>query len=262
MENLEIPKNWFEMPIGSEVSIKDNNWEILKRFAIKENDIVKTYGFLIQCKKCGFKKLVNYSTLYSKYVKCEMCFKLSRIGTIAGPYKIIKYDYSKDKKDFYTVECIHCHRQYSGKRYDTSTLKKWNKCIHCDSATDDPGINIWYTSYKYGAKNRNLEFNLSIEDFLDLIKKPCVYCGQPAPERTVSAHKKNSYNIIAQGIDRIDSSKGYSKENCVPCCTICNRMKLDLSKTEFLDKISQIYNFSIEKRSTTIEKTSEEDGTE
>ena len=129
------------MPIGSEVSIEDSNWEILKRFAVKKDEIVKTYGFLIQCKKCGFQKLVNYSTLYSKYVKCPMCFKLSRLGTIVGPYKLIKYDYSKGKKDFYTVECIHCHRQYAGKRYDTNSLKVPQRCIHCNSATDDPGIN-------------------------------------------------------------------------------------------------------------------------
>jgi 5-methylcytosine-specific restriction endonuclease McrA len=30
-----------------------------------------------------------------------------------------------------------------------------------------------------------------------------------------------------QGIDRVDNSIGYTPDNCVPCCTQCNRIKLD-----------------------------------
>jgi hypothetical protein len=27
------------------------------------------------------------------------------------------------------------------------------------------------------------------------------------------------------GLDRIDSKKGYTKDNCVPCCGFCNNLK-------------------------------------
>lgn len=47
------------------------------------------------------------------------------------------------------------------------------------------------------------------------------------------------------GIDRIDSSKDYSSDNCVPCCSRCNIMKLNIPYSEFLDSIKKIYNYRI-----------------
>lgn len=63
------------------------------------------------------------------------------------------------------------------------------------------------------------------------------------------------------GIDRIDSTKGYSADNCVPCCSKCNRMKLDHSIEDFKNHISKIYNHFV-KGSETIENTSTNDGSE
>lgn len=47
-------------------------------------------------------------------------------------------------------------------------------------------------------------------------------------------------DIEAVGIDRVDSQKGYSKGNCVPCCEVCNEMKLDYPVAEWLAKMKQI----------------------
>jgi len=45
------------------------------------------------------------------------------------------------------------------------------------------------------------------------------------------------------GIDRIDNTKSYIKENCVPCCNICNRMKLEMNTQEFIEHIRRIMEF-------------------
>lgn len=37
------------------------------------------------------------------------------------------------------------------------------------------------------------------------------------------------------GIDRLDNSKGYSPDNCVPACQSCNFAKLDQSVEAFLE---------------------------
>ena len=66
------------------------------------------------------------------------------------------------------------------------------------------------TNCKNGAKKRNLEWNLDDENAIILLKQKCYYC--------------NNINEV-NGLDRIDSSKGYSKENCVSCCFHCNSMK-------------------------------------
>jgi len=37
-----------------------------------------------------------------------------------------------------------------------------------------------------------------------------------------------------QGIDRINNNVGYESGNCVPCCNICNRAKLNRDKNAFI----------------------------
>ena len=44
------------------------------------------------------------------------------------------------------------------------------------------------------------------------------------------------------GIDRVDSSKGYEYNNVVSCCKNCNSAKMQLSIKEFKEHIIKIYN--------------------
>ena len=62
----------------------------------------------------------------------------------------------------------------------------------------------------------------------------------------VNKFKKTNELIYVDGIDRIYSTKGYSVNNCVPCCTMCNKMKLNYSLEDFKTQISKIYHYSIE----------------
>ncbi len=50
------------------------------------------------------------------------------------------------------------------------------------------------------------------------------------------------YNFIYNGIDRIDSSKGYIQGNVVTCCRTCNVAKMDMDYKEFINHITKIYN--------------------
>lgn len=71
-----------------------------------------------------------------------------------------------------------------------------------------------YRSAFYNARNKNIAFTITFEDYLEIVKKPCEYCGHELP-RTGS------------GLDRVVCSEGYEKHNVVPCCTVCNRVKSD-----------------------------------
>ena len=83
-----------------------------------------------------------------------------------------------------------------------------------------------FNGYIHGAKQRGLLFRLSFDDFKRFITQQCFYCNnEPTP-----------FN----GIDRIDNSKGYIKNNCVSCCIKCNKMKNTLSKKDFLDQCKKI----------------------
>ena len=110
-----------------------------------------------------------------------------------------------------------------------------------------------YCFYRSGARQRDIEWNLSEKEFKSLIKQNCYYCNEE-PSRHQSVSYRDDYELV-NGIDRIDSNKGYSIDNCVPCCNTCNLMKNTLPKSVFFEKISQIYNHRI-KSSTTISKES------
>lgn len=73
---------------------------------------------------------------------------------------------------------------------------------------------------------RKKGISLSIEQVHELIKQSCHYCGL--------------CHIEVNGLDRIDSSKIYSKDNVVPCCPICNTMKNVLTVDEFYAHIRRI----------------------
>lgn len=82
-----------------------------------------------------------------------------------------------------------------------------------------------YATYKRGADRRGLEFNLSMEDFKTLWNKECYYCNE---------------KVNGIGIDRLNNDKGYTLDNSVVCCQICNFMKHKLNEKEFIFKCNQI----------------------
>lgn len=97
-----------------------------------------------------------------------------------------------------------------------------------------------FLCYKNRAKRKGINFDLSKEEFLDAVSKPCFYCGKTL-SNYMKAGKRNggfSYN----GIDRFDNTKGYVKDNCIPCCINCNKAKLDQTHEEFLNMVESIYS--------------------
>jgi hypothetical protein len=93
---------------------------------------------------------------------------------------------------------------------------------------------ITYSKYISGAKNRNIQFDLSQDEFDKLTNNSkCHYCGI-------------YYDII--GIDRINSKDNnnkmsYNINNCVSCCKECNMMKRELSYNIFINKCKEIYYY-------------------
>lgn len=108
-------------------------------------------------------------------------------------------------------------------------------------AAGESSFNSLYKNYKSNAKKRKIIFLLPREDFRNITKQNCYYCG--AEPAQISKRKKCSYGAyIYNGIDRIDNTKGYELDNCVPCCGVCNCMKWTLSFSEFLSHITKIQN--------------------
>lgn len=95
-------------------------------------------------------------------------------------------------------------------------------------------------SYKAKAKQRNLVFDLDDNLFKEMIEKNCYYCGQAPYSKFKRKWKNKTYYY--NGVDRVDNNIGYTMNNVVTCCKICNYMKRTLSKCEFIEHITKIFN--------------------
>lgn len=93
--------------------------------------------------------------------------------------------------------------------------------------------------YIRSTNKRGFEFSLTPEQFKMLCRGDCFYCGEnPTNNRNFGGNRTLSG---VNGIDRVNPLVGYTEENSVACCKVCNWMKSNLSAEEFIAHIEQIY---------------------
>jgi hypothetical protein len=112
--------------------------------------------------------------------------------------------------------------------------------IHQNGGRRKPhaGLKRIWVVYRTNARKRKLEWALTREQFSSLVRGNCVFCGA-LPSRLIK-HRQKLGDEKFNGIDREDSERGYSPDNCNSCCTRCNLMKLDLSREKFLGHLQRI----------------------
>ena len=105
----------------------------------------------------------------------------------------------------------------SGKSKSCGCLSRERSSLGCDP------YEAIYRNLKRGAVNRGHEVTLTFPQYLSFIGLPCHYCEYDLiwHERIASKYGRNANH----NLDRKDNSIGYSLDNCVPCCWICNEMK-------------------------------------
>ena len=172
--------------------------------------------------------------IYSKqYYKTHKKQIMERVKQYNASHKDKRKGYCKKYSDThrehirnYQKKHLKSHRECSKKYYDSNRElcnERTKKCF------DSNPLNR-YRVYKTSAKYRNIVFNLSREEFSNIITQPCFYCGETS--------------IPYGGIDRMNNEKniGYAINNCVPCCKMCNKIKNKFSKDDFLGQIRKIHN--------------------
>jgi hypothetical protein len=180
----------------------------------------------------GKRSCKNYTN--DEKLMCEECLEKNR-GTDNK-----KYEYSKNNLNI----CLGCGTNIS-ELLDGITSNKVQRCQACYSklraiednrvrnrnypAENYANLDKHYLNYLKSAGLRNMAFELSIEKFKEIVKQPCHYCNE-----------YNDKEVI--GIDRINSAIHYTESNCVPCCQLCNFMKCDISKHDFIAHVHKIAN--------------------
>jgi len=119
------------------------------------------------------------------------------------------------------------------KTCQNEAVRRWqnknkDKVRQYDKARDNT-IDGRYRRYKHEAKRRNIDFNITKNQFKTYWKKKCYFCGG---------------EIKTIGLDRIDNNKGYSIDNLKSCCKVCNRMKGKMSYPNFINHCKKIVSGS------------------
>jgi hypothetical protein len=113
------------------------------------------------------------------------------------------------------------------KKHYINVQKNWVK---------DNLIRYRFLSARYRAKKKAQEFSITEEDIKELLTSQdnkCYYLGIPF---------ENNNDRYSLSIDRIDSSKGYCKDNIRLVASIVNYMKAEYSEEEFWKVIKLLYS--------------------
>lgn len=136
--------------------------------------------------------------------KCKQILEFSSFSKVWGtPWK-------------YCRNCVNTNPKMI--QYKKESSKKWrqqNPLAHMAiKRRYELSDNGRYADAKRRAIKSGWDWNISIEQYLELIKKPCSYC-------------KMSLHNHGIGLDRINNLDCYNIDNVTPCCPMCNVVRGD-----------------------------------
>lgn len=113
-------------------------------------------------------------------------------------------------------------------------------------APGEASFNAMEGQYIKRARKKNWTWELTKEQFREIALKNCFWCNrEPSPRNVYSSSNMSRFIsdrgwIKVNGIDRIDSNKGYEIKNCVPCCIECNLSKSNKTAKEFFEHCKRV----------------------
>jgi hypothetical protein len=172
------------------------------------------------------------------------------IGKEFGKLTVVRFiEFRKTPKSAKVpmVECrCECGRLKVASLWDIRTGKT-KTCSFNHPHYEDrslPAFNSLYNNvYKHRAIDKGLEFSLTKEEFKILIQQTCHYCGSPPRGNMLRKTGNRISQLIYNGLDRKDSGNGYTIENVVPCCGICNHAKHTMPYAEFIGWLDMLTAF-------------------
>jgi hypothetical protein len=172
-----------------------------------------------------------------------------------GRLLVLEKDNSKLGRTFWKCQCecgliksIRAENLIKEKTKSCGCLHLKVRIANCKSFGRKGGLNSYkgenvavtnaiFSRYNANALLMKREFALDKAHFTKLIVSPCSYCGS----LPIQLHRGHKDSLYYNGIDRVDNKLGYTKENCISCCKMCNYAKRDKTLHEFKEWITKVY---------------------
>lgn len=222
-----INKQGYEMKITKYVDAQNIDVQFLIDNEIREH--------------CSYYHFLHGSILHPKMRRKS--YNLGNIvGKKYGKLTAIKYyGWERKRGHIYECRCDCGEKTYATEAELESGRRKSCGCLVAPLPNDMGIVNRIIESYKKGAEIRGYDWNLSTDDVVNLIHEPCYYCGiVDYNEKRVKRTRYEKVGYKYNGIDRVDNDKGYSRDNVVPCCKLCNQAKMNLEQGEFYSWIKRV----------------------
>ncbi len=196
--------------------------------------------------------------------------RVEMIGRQFNSWLVLSHSDTVGKIAYYNCKCVElgCGETYrvDGRNVRNGGSKRCVKCGLKSTAKKQTGkrknnkpieeitLHYLFLNKRKDAIKRGFVWELTKEQFAKLVFGNCYYSGLP-PGTTVNVLKHHALHeslvangfITYNGIDRLDSSKGYVMDNVVTCSEAFNKAKLNMSVEEFKAFIKVGYDHMFKK---------------
>ena len=247
---LEIIDNYQYLNIDFPHMIEFLDYDYKINKFLRQNDAIKKndkylFDNITECANKKYKHSMPEHCFIDKFERivtnCILCRIHRRIKDNRDTRKEWKKQWKEDNYDKYALYW----QNFRGRKIEEKGVEKYledNAKVMKNWRDKNPdktkvanekkkeNIKIHYQNYIRDANKKNLKFELSFEDFEEIVKQKCYYCAEI---------QEKGFN----GIDKINCGGNYVKENCVSCCEMCNYMKGTLTYEIFLNRIEHILTY-------------------
>lgn len=207
--------------------------------------------WLGECLECGneYRGIPSMKTLQVKNGTPGSCGCLigrpvkDYTGQTTGRIRwLISTDDKRGVGIIWVGECLDCGSEYRNVPNDViqSVKRGYPGGCGCGRRLAD-GIGAaknLFATYRWAAGDRKHPFDLTFEDFYEIIQWPCVYCGRTEISTSSTGYSTGDFKYT--GLDQKVAGDGYTLKNVQPCCKECNQMKMARSDNHMYEHAKRI----------------------
>jgi hypothetical protein len=173
---------------------------------------------------------------------CQGNQPIDETGNLYGRLLVLKRATTRRRNNSAMWECLCDCGEVVDIAGTSLRAGSYKSCGHL-LAAEEMCANIIFSRYKQnhrrlGFSAKSLAPQGQVNSF---IRDNCHYCGCPPNQLLTNRYKKEKRQMPYNGLDRLDSNQGYTKNNIVPCCGDCNHAKMDLSLDHFRQMVCDIH---------------------